>query len=71
MEHDQQTIEKFSELINEELKGLENIEDKNERLKKLNTLYKIHKFLKYFDELEPIIDKYLLKKSEKDKYGDR
>ena len=71
MKHKEEIIEKFENLVNKELNKLEKIKNPEERLEKLDTLFKIHKILNNFDELKPVLENFFLNKEEKDKWGER
>lgn len=68
MDNKQEIINKFETLLSEELEELDNITDKQERNAKMDTLYKIYKFLTNFDEVEPVLKKFFEEKAQKDKW---
>lgn len=71
MNYKQEIINNFEKKINEEIENLHNIPDKHEQFCKLDTLYKIYKYLVHFDELEPILEEHFEEKRKKDKWEER
>ena len=64
----QEIINKFEKHIKEELENLDNILNKENKNIALDTLYKIHLYLKHFDELETVLNKAIDEISEKEKW---
>lgn len=64
----QEIINKFEKHIKEELENLDNIPNKENKNIALDTLYKIHLYLKHFDELETVLNKAIDEISEKEKW---
>lgn len=71
MSEKEKVIKKFEELVNKEIENLDKIVDDHDKFIRLDTLYKIFKYLKYFDELESVINKYFEEKRSKDKWKER
>ena len=67
----QEIINKFERLIKVELEKAGDIEDKEEKKIKLDTLYKINKYVANFDELEPVLNKYFYDKKRREKWEER
>lgn len=53
-----------------EFDKLENCKNKNEKIDKLQMLYRINKYLENYDELIPVLDEYFEKKRNKEKWRD-
>ena len=58
-EYEQEIINELHLKIGEMLDSLKTIEDADEYATKLGTIFKVYKYLKYFDEVEPEIDKVI------------
>ena len=64
----QEIINKFEKHIKEELENLDNILNKENKNIALDTLYKIHLYLKHFDELETVLNKAIDEINKKEKW---
>ena len=64
----QEIINKFEKHIKEELENLDNILNKENKKIALDTLYKIHLYLKHFDELEIVLNKAIDEINKKEKW---
>lgn len=68
MDQKKEIITKFEEKVKEEIENLDNIDNEKERYIRLDTLYKIHKYLVNFDELEPVLNKFFEDRKNKEKW---
>lgn len=68
MDHKQEIINNFEKKVKEEIENIDNVTDDHEKFCKLDTLYKIHKYLSNFDEVEPVLKKFFEEKAQKDKW---
>jgi hypothetical protein len=71
MSEKEKVIKKFEKLVNEEIENLDKIVDDHDKFIRLDTLYKIFQYLRYFDEVEPVLTKYFEEKRKKDKWKER
>ena len=67
----QAIIEKFEKIILDELNKIKEIPSLDNRLLTTETLFQIYKYLKNFDELKPILDKYFEEKHKKEKWEEK
>lgn len=63
MNYKEKLITKFEKVISKELDKVSKIENKEERMYKLEVLYKVHQVLTNFNEIEPVIKKHFDNKS--------
>ena len=68
MGYKQEIINSFEEKVKEEIENLDSIADDHEKFLRLDTLFKIHKYLVNFDELEPVLEEFFEKKKNIDKW---
>ena len=52
-----------------EFDKLEKYKNKNEKIDKLQMLYRINKYLENYDELTPVLEEYFEKKHNKEKWN--
>ena len=64
----QAIIEKFEKKILDELNEIKRIPNLDDRLLTAEVLFKIHKYLKNFDELEPVLNEYFKKDANEKKW---
>jgi hypothetical protein len=64
----QAIIKKFEKLVLDELNELRKIPNLEDRLLTAEVLFKIHKYLKNFDELEPVLNEYFKKDANEKKW---
>ena len=64
----QAIINKFEKLVLDELNELRKIPNLDDRLLTAEVLFKIHKYLKNFDELEPVLNEYFKKDANEKKW---
>lgn len=67
----QEMILKFEKYVDNEIKELDKIVDPHDRFIALDTLHRIHLYLKNFDELTPVLDEHFENKRRKEKWGER
>ena len=61
-------IKSFEKTVMQELEKLKQVEDKQEKIEKLNTLFNINKILENYDELEPILIDFFKNQARKNKF---
>lgn len=68
MNYREKLINDFEKKIDKELDKIGKIENKEEKMYKLDVLYKMHKVLSNYEELEPLFIEYFEDKTRKDKF---
>lgn len=73
MNYKQKMIKEFEKHISNELAKVVEIENQDEKLYKMDTLYKMHKVFTHYEELEPMFEQFFMEKARKDRFkrGDR
>ena len=71
MNYKKEMILRIEKVISEEMDKLDEIVDPHDRFIALDTLFKVHKYLINFDDLEPVLDEYFKEKHKKDKWEER
>lgn len=67
----QAIIKKFKKIILDELNEIKKVPNLDDRLLTAETLFQIYKYLKHFDELKPILDKYFEENHKKEKWEEK
>ena len=68
MNYREKLINDFEKKIGKELDKIGKIENKEEKMYKLDVLYKMHKVFMNYEELEPLLVEFFEKKAQKDKF---
>lgn len=73
MNYKQKMIKEFEKIINKKSEEVKKIKNKDEKLYKIDTLYKMHKVFTHYEELEPMFEQFFNEKAKKDRFkrGDR